>query len=128
MKFSAIAVLGSVAAYKADDKMKIDLFYESQCPGCRGVIAGSFTTAMQTPGFTEMATVTLHPYGNARESAGSDGQWNFQCQHGAVECQYNLMEACALNYYKDTITTANVLPSFEFIKCVEANDSASNYE
>ena len=43
-----------------------------------------------------MAKVSLVPYGNASESKGSTG-YNFNCQHGAVECQYNLIESCALN-------------------------------
>jgi interferon gamma-inducible protein 30 len=99
MKFATIAAtIGAVAAYADDSKMKIDLYYESQCPACRAQVTTNFMKAINTPGFVDMADITLHPYGNARESAGTDGQWNFQCQHGEVECQWNLLEACALDY------------------------------
>ena len=99
MKYATIAAtIASVAAYKDNSKMKIDLYYEAQCGACRNQITTNFKKAINTFGFVEMADVTLHPYGNARESAGSDGQWIYQCQHGAAECQWNLLESCALDY------------------------------
>jgi hypothetical protein len=130
MKFAIIASLAaSVAAYKANDKIAIDLYYESQCPGCREQVTSNFKTALATPGFTDMAEVTLHPYGNARETAGADGQWNFQCQHGAAECVYNQMEVCAQNYNANIISTGDMkMQSFNFIACIEGNDSNTNYE
>lgn len=120
MKFFNIAALaGAVAAYKADDKVAIDLYYESECPYCRDQLVGNLKTAVNTPGFYDMATVTLHPYGNAHESANAAGEWVFDCQHGPVECQYNVLEACALNQFKD---------AFPFISCIEANNSSSAYD
>merc|ERR1712166_1270236 len=95
--FNIVALAGTCAAYEKNMKVVIDLYYESQCPACRSQIATNFDKAMNTKGFGKMAHVTLHPYGNARESAASNGGWTFQCQHGAVECQYNLMEVCALD-------------------------------
>ena len=126
MKFSAIAALGSVAAYEANDKMKIDLYYEAQCGACRNQITTNFFTAINTAGFVDMADVTLHPYGNARESAGSDGEWNYTCQHGPAECQWNLLEACAIDYNQNGVR--NKWLSFHFIACIERSDSSSNYE
>ena len=96
MKFSLISLIAGAMAY--DEKVQIDLYYESQCPACRDQVTRNFKNAMETEGFLDMATVNLHPYGNARETATSTGEWNFQCQHGEAECQYNLMEVCAQNY------------------------------
>ena len=126
MKFAAIAGLASVTAYTATDKVAIDLYYESQCPACRAQVTTNFKTAMATPGFTDMADVTLHPYGNARESAGSDGEWNFQCQHGEAECMYNLMEVCTLDHNSNS--TFGAMQSFNFIACIEGDDSNTEYE
>jgi interferon gamma-inducible protein 30 len=120
MKFTAIAALaGAVSAYKTNDKIMIDLFYESECPYCRDQIIGNFNTAYNTPGFSDMATVTLHPYGNAHESQNSNGEWVFSCQHGPVECTYNTLEACALDKIPD---------AFPFIKCIEDNARSSAYD
>ena len=71
-----------------------------------------------------MAHINLVPYGNARETAGPSGDWNFTCQHGVAEYQYNLIEACALNYVK----TNNHMKTFEFISCIESNDTSTDYD
>ena len=84
MKFAF--ALASVAY--AADKVQVQLFYESQCPGCRSMITTSFATAFATEGFLDMADVTLYPYGNAHETASGDS-WTFSCQHGVEECMYN---------------------------------------
>ena len=78
-----------------------------------------------TPGFYDMADIKLVPYGNARETAGSNGQWNFACQHGEVECQWNLLEACALDYNQGGIR--NHFLSLNFVACIEKEDLSSNY-
>ena len=82
-------------------------------------------TALKTPGFLEMADINLVPYGNAHETAGADGQWTFNCQHGVVECQWNLLEACVLDYNQGGYK--NPVVSFHFIACIEKNDTSSNY-
>eukprot|EP00485_Elphidium_margaritaceum_P020753 CAMPEP_0202712746 /NCGR_PEP_ID=MMETSP1385-20130828/44888_1 /ASSEMBLY_ACC=CAM_ASM_000861 /TAXON_ID=933848 /ORGANISM="Elphidium margaritaceum" /LENGTH=109 /DNA_ID=CAMNT_0049372873 /DNA_START=173 /DNA_END=499 /DNA_ORIENTATION=+ len=43
-----------------------------------------------------MVNITIYPYGNANENQTSTG-WNFTCQHGANECQGNLVETCVIN-------------------------------
>ena len=82
--------------------------------------------AIKTPGFVDMADINLHPYGNAQETAGSDGQWNFRCQHGEVECGYNLLEACVLDYNQGGVKNSWV--SFHMVACLESNDYTSDYE
>ena len=85
---------------------------------------------METEGFMDMAVVKLHPYGNARETAGQSGEWNYQCQHGEAECQYNLLEACALGQQKTKAGTGvnNHKKTFEFIACIEGNDTGTDYD
>lgn len=63
---------------EADDKIKIDLYYESQCPGCKQMITTSFAEAMKADGFLDMAELNFWPYGNARETETSSG-WEFTC-------------------------------------------------
>ena len=81
---------------EAADKIKIDLYYESQCPGCKQMITTSFAEAMKADGFLDMAEINFWPYGNARETQTTSG-WEFSCQHGTAECQYNFIETCAVN-------------------------------
>jgi len=43
-----------------------------------------------------MVNITIYPYGNANErQAGSE--WTFSCQHGAQECDGNMVETCFIN-------------------------------
>lgn len=103
-----------------DAKVVVDLFYEAQCPGCKKTITTSFATAAKADGFFDMATVNLYPYGNAKETEGDDG-WEFTCQHGETECEWNKVEACSKNIISDTYK------SFEFINCIELHDQGKNY-
>mmetsp|Transcript_2663 Transcript_2663/g.6231 ORF Transcript_2663/g.6231 Transcript_2663/m.6231 type:complete len:285 (+) Transcript_2663:165-1019(+) len=114
--------LGWSAANKietaASEKVKVELYYESQCPGCRQLITTSFSEAFKAEGFLDMADVQFIPYGNAQETPSSDGTFDFQCQHGPSECIYNLIETCALAKIQDPIV------SFDFIDCIEHNDES----
>ena len=81
------------AATKVDTiknkKVKIELYYMPQCPGCRQLITSSFSEAFHTPGFSDMADVTFVSFGNAHETkTTANGNRIFD----------NVLEACALHY------------------------------
>ena len=109
-----------VALAAAADKIQVELYYESLCPGCRQAINTSFMTALKTEGFFDMAEVKLYPYGNALESIDTYGDlYHFSCQHGKVECDWNMVEACA---------QAHISCPYQqglFIECIEGVVSAS---
>jgi len=105
-----------------DAKVVVDLYYESQCPGCKQAITTSFKDAVAADGFFDMATLNLMPYGNAHETQTSSGSWDFTCQHGEAECQWNLVESCSKNLISCPYK------SFEFINCIETSDTGTNYE
>eukprot|EP01083_Nonionella_stella_P048791 130257_1 len=43
-----------------------------------------------------MVNISIYPYGNANERQ-SGGEWTFTCQHGANECDGNMVETCFIN-------------------------------
>lgn len=51
-----------------DDRVRIDLYTESLCPGCMQVITTSLKTALNTKDFDKIADIHLWVYGNAHES------------------------------------------------------------
>jgi len=53
------------------------------------------------------------PYGNARETKNSNGSYTFRCQHGASECEANIIMACAMNFH------ANYSQYIPFVACME---------
>ncbi|CAJ1071803.1 gamma-interferon-inducible lysosomal thiol reductase-like [Xyrichtys novacula] len=81
-------------SHPKEDPVQVALYYESLCPGCR-----LFLTEMLFPTWlllNEFMSVTLVPYGNAREKP--DGQkYVYECQHGEEECLGNMIETCLLN-------------------------------
>ena len=119
MKYLALALS---ATYAFAQKVQVALYYESQCPGCRYTITTSFKDAFAHNDLLTMADVFLYPYGNAHETQNGDGTWTFTCQHGGSECQYNMIEACAQHFITDPYQ------QFDFIECIEENDSQSNYD
>ena len=100
------------------DRIKVELYYESQCPGCREVLTTSFKEAYAAEGFLKMADVTLVPFGNAEETPSDDPvlPYDFVCQHGPSECRYNAVEACAL------AKIGCPYKAFAFINCIETYD------
>jgi interferon gamma-inducible protein 30 len=101
-----------------DEKVMVELYYESQCPGCREMVTTSFYKAFQTEGFLDMAEVAFVPYGNAQETKTDSGSYEFECQHGPSECVYNTIETCALAKIDDP------LMAFQFIDCIERSDES----
>uniref|UniRef100_UPI0037E6FDBC gamma-interferon-inducible lysosomal thiol reductase n=1 Tax=Semicossyphus pulcher TaxID=241346 RepID=UPI0037E6FDBC len=81
-------------SHQTDAPVEVALYYESLCPGCR-----LFLVEMLFPTWlllNEIMTVTLVPYGNAREKP--DGQkYVYECQHGEQECLGNMIETCLMN-------------------------------
>jgi len=104
------------------DKVKVELYYMPQCPGCRQLITTSFEEAFKTPGFSDMADVTFVPYGTARENhnaattttTGSSGS---QSQQNRVFD--NVLESCALH----TIGNHHQDQQFAYIGCIDHNSS-----
>ena len=88
------------------DKVKVELFYMPQCPGCRQLITTSFNDAFHTPGFSDMADVTFIPYGNDRQLHNGDREFD------------NLLEACALEKIEHQDTR------FQYIDCIDHSHSA----
>jgi interferon gamma-inducible protein 30 len=99
-----------------DDKVSIEMYYESLCPYCQSFILGSLKTAVNTKDIWQIAEFRAWPYGNAKTTQNGSS-WSFTCQHGPNECLGNMIQACAINLY-DWYTQA--LP---FIVCVEASPS-----
>ena len=59
-----------------------------------------------------MADVKFFPYGNAEEKQAGK-HWEFECQHGTDECQFNLVETCGINKIENAVTR------YEFVSWVE---------
>ncbi|XP_074523762.1 gamma-interferon-inducible lysosomal thiol reductase [Halichoeres trimaculatus] len=94
--------------------VSITLYYESLCPACR-----VFITEQLFPTWTmlrDIMTVTLVPYGNAKELLSANSP--FTCQHGEPECRGNLIEACIIHLTGHS--------AFQIIYCMESSTDVLN--
>lgn len=97
---------------KAAPAVNVSFYYESLCPGCRGVWADQLYPTFQALGGSGIVNFEFVPYGNAREQAYGSS-WIFTCQHGASECLGNKIETCAIHYNPEP---AKIIP---FLHCLE---------
>jgi len=93
--------------------VNVSLYYESLCPGCRGLIYGQIYPTYQALKSTGIVDIQLFPYGNAREHKSGE-KWIFECQHGERECQVNTVEACALHLLPN-------VDKMDYIHCIESS-------
>ncbi|CAJ1060872.1 gamma-interferon-inducible lysosomal thiol reductase [Xyrichtys novacula] len=89
--------------------VSVTLYYESLCPACR-----AFISQQLFPTWTmlqDIMTVTLVPYGNAKELPSANSP--FTCQHGEPECRGNMIEACIIHLTGHS--------AFQIIYCMESS-------
>lgn len=100
--------------FHAAEPVRLDLYYETLCPGCR-----MFITEILYPTWVllkDILAVNLVPYGNAQEMPDGD-HYKFVCQHGEEECLGNMVEACLLNMTDK---------AFQIIHCMESSQDVVN--
>jgi len=97
----------------------VELYYESLCPGCRAFMMSQLYPTFLKLKDSGIMDIKLYPYGNADETQ-QGGKWQFECQHGAVECEVNLVETCALHMMSHPV---QFMP---YIHCVEQEPSLAN--
>ncbi|XP_076957227.1 gamma-interferon-responsive lysosomal thiol protein-like [Bidens hawaiensis] len=100
-----------------EDKVKLNLYYESLCPNSEDFII-NYLPKMFNNGLIDIVDLKLSPYGNA----GLLDNGTIVCQHEEPECKLNTVEACAINAWPV------VTDHFPFIYCVEALAEQSKYD
>ena len=99
---TTISTLVLATTMAAVDKVKVSLYYETECPDCRATITGDFADAYREQGFLDMAEITYVPYGKAH-TTGEAGDYKFTCQSGVPECHFNIIDACAIAHISDPL-------------------------
>ncbi|KAL1214868.1 Gamma-interferon-responsive lysosomal thiol protein [Cardamine amara subsp. amara] len=93
------------------DKVQLNLYYESLCPGCQEFIVDYLVDFFDTD-LDTITNVTLVPFGNAKLY----DNLTITCQHGEEECELNKVEACVINTIPDPKL------QYSLIRCIE-NDT-----
>ncbi|XP_015184299.1 PREDICTED: gamma-interferon-inducible lysosomal thiol reductase-like [Polistes dominula] len=98
----------SMTMKQEDEKeiVHIGVYYETLCPDSRSFfIKHLLPTYMK---LKENVKVKLVPYGKALTTQ-NDHTYEFKCQHGPIECQGNMVHACAIDLIKDQSLLLNYL-------------------
>ncbi|XP_054161824.1 gamma-interferon-inducible lysosomal thiol reductase-like [Oppia nitens] len=118
---TAVCLFQTVIADYDNQKVNIDVYYESLCPDCL-----QFITGQLVPTYTKLnniMNVQLFPYGwaHTKRVNHSDGTYDleFNCQHGVRECVGNWIHSCVLD-------SEPIDKSIEIIGCIMASKSHAN--
>ena len=98
----------------AGEKVKIDFYMESMCPGCKYYTKAVLRDLLTKPEFVSMVDFKVVPYGNGRMTGES-----IQCQHGDDECKGNTILACMQDMYPLSAESTGFVPTFV---CMEAEN------
>ncbi|XP_054161823.1 gamma-interferon-inducible lysosomal thiol reductase-like [Oppia nitens] len=107
--------------YDDNQKVNIDVYYESLCPDCIGFINKQLVPTY--PKLSNIMNVQLFPYGftETKRVNHSDGTYDleFDCQHGLRECIGNWIHSCVLD-------SQPINKSIEIIGCMSASKLSAN--
>ncbi|XP_064099324.1 gamma-interferon-inducible lysosomal thiol reductase-like isoform X1 [Macrobrachium nipponense] len=107
--------------------MNVAVYYEALCPDSRHFVMKQLTPAYKK--LKDIIELHLVPYGKA-STLEKNGKFTFDCQHGPVECQANMVHACVTNIVKDQtkqlsivhcMIDKNMQPLVAGQKCVESH-------
>ncbi|CAH1111087.1 unnamed protein product [Psylliodes chrysocephalus] len=95
-KFVLLIVGLSCISYSAQESpLRVVLYYEGLCPGCH-----EFILEQLYPGYQKLGDsflIDLVPFGGASATKTDDG-WQWECQHGPLECYINKVDACLTSF------------------------------
>lgn len=97
------------------DKVKLDLYYESFCGGCKYMIIGEMNDLLSYDEMKDIVDLMLYPYGNGHII--SRDPIKITCQHGDEECLGNKLEGCAIKHNE------GIDNWYPFIYCMEYSGS-----
>ncbi|KAM7463929.1 hypothetical protein LguiA_032050 [Lonicera macranthoides] len=80
-----------------DDKVTLSLYYKSFCPYSTNFIANQLRKVFETD-LISVINLRLVPWGNTRRTNNS-----WICQHGRIECAFDIVEACAIHVWPDPL-------------------------
>ncbi|KAL8496625.1 hypothetical protein ACS0TY_020353 [Phlomoides rotata] len=104
----------AAAAVNNDEKVTLEVYYETLCPYCSNLIV-NYLYKLFDSDLKSITDLRLIPYGNAKIKNGT-----IVCQHGPWECVLNTVESCAIDAWPD-------VDHFPFIYCVETLVYQNNY-
>lgn len=102
----------------------ITVFYETLCPDSKNFVVKQLTNTYKK--LPHLVDISYVPFGKAKTIVNKDGSLDFECQHGPIECEGNIVHACTVENIQDPtlrlnliscMITDNMLPKDAFHRC-----------
>ncbi|KAJ8686501.1 hypothetical protein QAD02_022295 [Eretmocerus hayati] len=109
-----------------ENKIKVDVYYESLCSDSIYFITKELAPAFNHPEVKKFLKVNLVPFGKASWSVGDGAQpVQFHCQHGEKECYGNKAQSCALDEIQKNVSDGDEKQqkSVDVVNCAMSNSS-----
>ncbi|XP_050539522.1 GILT-like protein 1 isoform X2 [Daktulosphaira vitifoliae] len=106
---AAIAIFGNAQGVVENERINMDVYYESHCPDSRDFIREALH-----PIFCKIQpyiNLNLIPFGKAHSVEGG----GFECQHGQKECRGNTIHNCVLKRIADPVAQV------DYVNCAMLN-------
>lgn len=119
----ALSLLVAAASCSSSSSVVVEIgvYYETLCPDSIRFVNRQLTrvrSLIVDPAFKEIVDVKLYPYGKANTQINmTSNLYNFQCQHGPMECYGNKAHNCALEHF-----------SYDFEKVFDYINCTMNFE
>jgi len=91
----------------------ISVYYEALCPDSRSFVIKQLEPTYQS--LKENIQIQMIPYGKATTTETDNG-YEFTCQHGPIECDANMIHACAIDIIKEPSV------QLDFLACMIKNN------
>lgn len=82
----------------SDLQLPITIYYEALCPDSIKFFQEQLDPTYKALG--KYINVNFVPFGKAKQWYSNDS-YQFECQHGPIECYGNIVQACAINEFHD---------------------------
>ncbi|KFB53718.1 AGAP009747-PA-like protein [Anopheles sinensis] len=106
--------------------VQVFVFYETLCPDSKNFVLRQLVPAFERA--QELMKIEFIPYGKATTRTKADGSLLFDCQHGPIECEGNIIHACVVEAVHDPhkqlamvacMIRDNLIPRDAFIGCAK---------
>lgn len=104
---------GLTTSRQDEQQVHVAVYYEALCPDSRSFFIKQLLPTYQR--ISENLQVELIPYGKAT-TRKTDVGYKFECQHGPVECDANMIHACSIDALRNSTVR------LEYLSCMIKNN------
>ncbi|GAB0096586.1 gamma-interferon-inducible lysosomal thiol reductase [Sergentomyia squamirostris] len=121
--------LGEIVIKPSGLPVVVGVYYEALCPDSKHFVVKQLQATHDIA--PQLMDIEYIPYGKASTTVKPDGSLQFDCQHGQIECEANIIHACKVEVITDPdlrlkmvtcMIRDNIVPKDAFHRCTKENN------